>query len=102
MNVYRYDALSVQQVDWANNNDPTSESTDGQYLIPQGQWITVEEHIKLNTTDSNTAYNSNVDRADGIAEVINGILKLRKNRCHVDEVERTRNRWYVDVHHLWW
>ena len=79
LNVYRYDALSVQQVDWLNNNDPTSESTDGQYLIPQGQWITVEEHIKLNTTDSNTAYNSNVDRADGIAEVwINGVLKLRK------------------------
>ncbi|MBN4078722.1 hypothetical protein JYT96_01820, partial [Gammaproteobacteria bacterium AH-315-C21] len=62
---YIYDKDGVQDYDWLNTVDPTSEANAGQYVIPKGQWVTIEQHMKLNT----------VNQRDGFLKIyINGIL----------------------------
>ena len=79
LGLYYYDGLSVQQMSWLNTIDPSSESRTGQYLLPRGQWVTIEQHIKMNTADSDPAYNPATDLNDGLAEVwINGALMSRQ------------------------
>jgi len=44
-----YDKDTVQQPNWLNSIDPRSEDKKGQYILPRGQWVRVEEYMRLNT-----------------------------------------------------
>jgi len=46
---YYYDKDKVQRNDFLNTVDPTSESVSGQYRLPRGEWITIEQYMKVNT-----------------------------------------------------
>jgi len=46
---YTYDKDRVQAYDWLNTVDPASEGVSGQYLIPRGRWIKIEQYMKVNT-----------------------------------------------------
>jgi len=46
---YFYDKDRVQDYDWLNTVDPTSEAVSGQYLVPRGRWIKIEQYMKVNT-----------------------------------------------------
>jgi len=46
---YTYDKDRVMAYDWLNTVDPVSEAVSGQYLIPRGRWIKIEQYMKVNT-----------------------------------------------------
>jgi len=46
---YIYDKDRVMAYDWLNTVDPVSEAVSGQYLIPRGRWIKIEQYMKVNT-----------------------------------------------------
>ncbi len=48
---YYYDKDRVQRSDWLNTIDPTSEAREGQYVMPKGRWVKIEQYIKLNTVN---------------------------------------------------
>ena len=53
---YTYDKDRVQAYDWLNTVDPSSEAVSGQYQIPRGQWITIEQHMKVNTNGQRNGF----------------------------------------------
>jgi len=53
-----YDKESVQQPRWANYISPTDtdfrtqrENLAGQYIMPRGRWVKIEQRVKLNTVN---------------------------------------------------
>ena len=67
LGVLYYDKDRIGGVDWLNTIDPASEANVGTYRIPRGEWITIEQRMRLNTVNQN----------DGIMQVwINGKLVL--------------------------
>jgi len=77
--VYTYDKDRVQTYDWLNTVDPTSEANSGQYVIPRGQWVKIEQRLKVNT----------VNVKDGIMQMwINGVL-----------VSDQTHRWRADLNY---
>jgi hypothetical protein len=67
LGVLYYDKDRIGGVDWLNTIDPASEEKAGTYRIPRGEWITIEQRMRLNTVNQN----------DGIMQVwINGKLVL--------------------------
>ncbi len=51
MAAYIYDKDDVQSYDWLNIVNPESEAVAGQYQIPRGQWVKIEQYMKLNTVN---------------------------------------------------
>jgi len=51
MGGYFYDKNQVQRFDWLNTINPTSEATVGQYNMPKGRWVKIEQYMKLNTVN---------------------------------------------------
>jgi len=47
---YYYDKDRVQRNDFLNTVDPTSGSVSGQYRLPRGEWIKIEQYMKVNTS----------------------------------------------------
>ena len=79
MLLYYYDALRVQANNFLDTTDPTRQTAAGSYAQPLGKWITIEQRVKLNTADSNNAYNSTRDLKDGLVEVwIDGVKMSSK------------------------
>ena len=79
LGAYRYDAEAVQRTDFLTANG-------GQYIIGNGRWITIEQHWKRNTCDTDCTQSfTGTDARDGTEEVYitdplagyAGTLKLR-------------------------
>ncbi|PCH60181.1 MAG: hypothetical protein COC05_05135 [Gammaproteobacteria bacterium] len=81
MGGYYYDKDRVQRFDWLNTVDPTAPTrvVSGQYLMPQGRWIKIEQYVKVNT----------VNLKDGILRIwVDGVLLSDK-----------KHRWRADLRH---
>jgi len=74
---YFYDKDRVQRYDWLNTVDPESQEDSGQYRIPKGRWVKIEQYIKVNT----------VNLKDGIQRIwVDGVLLSDKT-----------HRWRADL-----
>ena len=63
LGAYRYDAEAVQRTDFLTANG-------GQYIIGNGRWITIEQHWKRNTCDTDCTQSfTGTDARDGTEEV---------------------------------
>jgi len=77
--VYYYDKDRTQRYDWLNTVDARSQANSGQYVIPRGQWVKIEQRLKVNT----------VNVKDGIMQMwINGVL-----------VSDQTHRWRADLNY---
>ncbi|MBL4595412.1 MAG: hypothetical protein JKX99_02415, partial [Robiginitomaculum sp.] len=77
---YYYDKHRVQRSDWLNTIDPTSEGIVGQYVMPAGQWVKIEQYMKLNTVNQR-----------------NGILRMWMDG--VPALDITDHLWIADLSH---
>lgn len=74
-----YDAEKTQKNDFLDTTDAKKETVVGSYVQPLGEWITIEQRVKLNTADSNDAYNQAADKKEGLVEVwIDGVKMSSK------------------------
>jgi hypothetical protein len=79
LSVTYYDAERTQANNLLDTVNPTEGKATHSYAMPLGEWVTIEERVKMNTADSNDAYTSSVDLKDGLVEVwINGTKMLSK------------------------
>ena len=100
LSVTYYDAERTQKMNFLDTVNPTKESTENPYVMPLGEWVTIEERVKMNTADGNDAYTPSVDLKDGLVEVwINGTKMLSKVHLwrHTDTM-KVDGFWFRDYY----
>lgn len=101
LSVNYYNAQAVQQSQFLDTNFTNGGSTNS-YVLPLGEWVTIEQRIKMNTADSNNAFNSTKDLNNGLAEIwINGVkMSSKKHRWRFTNTMKADGFWFYDYYNF--